>query len=208
MESIYKLQGRAEEIAARYYEVLDEFEGLMEENGGELNEESQEMLDKLAELKALQEQIKEDFIKFPDAYAAWYKNEEARKKVAEAEMKAFKEMQDVALAKYKAKVNKHESRMEWIKQNIADCMRLAEVEKFDKKSNPNALFSIYFQETRSIEVDELSALAPYEKQIKCLTSILPEGFSVSIKIDKTILKKSELTPTGVKKVVNKSLQIR
>ena len=51
MESIYKLQGRAEEIAARYYEVLDEFEGLMEENGGELNEESQEMLDKLAEIE-------------------------------------------------------------------------------------------------------------------------------------------------------------
>ena len=208
MESIYKLMGRAEEIAVRYDEVMQEFESLMEENGGELNEESQEMLDKLAELKALQEQIKEDFIKFPDAYAAWYKNEEARKKVAEAEMKAFKEMQDAALAKYKAKVNKHDSRMEWIKQNIVDCMRLAEVERFDKKSNPDALFSIYFQETKSVEVDELSALAPYEEQIKCLTDILPEGFSVSIKIDKNVLKKSELTPTGVKKVVNKSLQIR
>lgn len=208
MESIYKLQGRAEEIAARYDEVMEEFENLMEENGGELNEESQELIDKMAELEAIREQIVEDFIKFPDAYAAWYKNEEARKKVAEAEMKAFKEVQDAALAKYKAKVNKHESRMEWIKQNIADCMRLAEVEKFDKKSNPNALFSIYFQETKSIEVDELSALAPYEEQIKCLAGCLPEGFSVSIKIDKAVLKKSELTPTGVKKVVNKSLQIR
>ena len=208
MENIYKLSGKAAEIATRYDEIQTEFENLMEENGGELNEESQEMLDKLAELELMQKHIQEQFILFPDEYASWYMNVEAEKKVAEAELKAFKEMQNLAVAKYEARVKRCESRMEWIKQNLADAMVVAQVERFDKKRSPDALFSIYFQETKSIEVDELSALAPYEEQIKCLAGCLPEGFSVSIKIDKAVLKKSELTPTGVKKVVNKSLQIR
>lgn len=208
MESIYKLQGRAEEIAARYDEVMEEFENLMEENGGELNEESQELIDKMAELEAIREQIVEDFIKFPDAYASWYKNEEAKEKVAQAELKAFKEMQDVALAKYKARVTRRTNRKEWIKQNIEECMRLAGVEKFDKKSNPDALHSIYFQETKSIEVDESVAAAGYEEIIATANSVLPEGFSLVLKIDKSILKKAETLPIGVERKVSKSLQIR
>lgn len=208
MESIYKLQGRAEEIAARYDEVMDEFENLMEENGGELNEESQELIDKMEELEAIQKQIAEDFIKFPDAYASWYKNEEAKEKVAEAELKAAKEMYDAALAKYKAKVTRRTKRKDWIKQNIEDCMRLAGVEKFDKKTNPDALHSIYFQESKSIEVDEAVASAGYEEVIATANSVLPEGFSLVLKIDKNILKKSETLPIGVERVVNKTLRIR
>lgn len=208
MESIYKLQGRAEEIAARYDEVMDEFENLMEENGGELNEESQEYLDKMAELEAIQKQIAEDFIKFPDVYASWYKNEEAKEKVAEAELKAAKEMYDAALAKYKTRVTKRTNRKEWIKQNIEDCMKLAGVEKFDKKSNPDALHSIYFQESKSIEVDEATVLAIYEQEISTANSALPEGFSLELKVDKNILKKSETLPVGVERVVNKTLRIR
>lgn len=208
MESIYKLENRAAEIAARFEQVQDEFELLMEENGGELNEESQEMLDKLEELEVIMKQMQEDFIKFPDAYAAWYKNEEAKKKVAEAELKAFKEIQDAAIAKYKAKVNRRASRMEWIKQNIADCMRIAGVERFDKKSNPDALFSIYFQESSSIEVDEAVAAVGYEEIIKTANSVLPEGFSLVLKVDKSVLKKAESLPMGCERKVSKSLQIR
>lgn len=208
MESIYKLQGRVEEIAARYDEVMEEFENLMEENGGELNEESQDMLDKIAELEAIHQQIAEDFIKFPDAYASWYKNEEAKEKVAEAELKAFKEMQEVALAKYKARVTRRKNRKDWIKQNIEECMRLAGVEKFDKKSNPDALHSIYFQETKSIEVDEVLATQGYAEVIKTANSVLPEGFSLVLKVDKSVLKKAETLPIGVERKVSKSLQIR
>lgn len=208
MESIYKLSDRAAEIAARYNEVQEAFETLMDENGGELNEESQEMLDALAELESLQKQIHEDFIKFPDAYAAWYKNEEAQEKVAEAELKAFKEMQDAALAKFKAKVNKRKRRKEWVKQNISDCMRKAEVERFDKKRSPDALFSIYFQESSSIEVDEAVASAGYEEIISTANSVLPEGYSLVLKVDKSILKKSENLPIGCERKVTKSLQIR
>lgn len=208
MESIYKLTGRAEEIAVRYDEVMQEFENLMEENGGELNEESQEMLDKLAQLEALQEEIRKDFIKFPDAYASWYKNEEAKEKVAKAELKAFKEVQDAALAKFEARVNRRTNRKEWIKQNIEECMRLSGIEKIDKKSNPDALHSIYFQESKSISVDEAVASAEYEKVIATANSVLPEGFSLVLKIDKNVLKKSEKLPKGVERKVSKSLQIR
>lgn len=197
-----------EEISARYDEVMEEFEILMEENGGELNEDSQELIDKMAELESIREQIAEDFIKFPDAYASWYKNEEAKEKIAEAELKAFKEIQDAALAKYKAKVARRTSRKEWIKQNIEECMRLAGVEKFDKKSNPDALHSIYFQESKSIEVDEAIASVGYEEIIATANSVLPEGFSLVLKIDKNILKKSENLPMGVTRVINKTLRIR
>lgn len=208
MESIYKLQNRAAEIAARYDEIQAEFEALMEENGGELNEESQEYIDKLAELEAMQAELIEDFMKFPDEYAAWYKNEEAAKKVAEAEMKAFEDMQKKALAKYKAKVNRRESRMEWIKQNIAEAMRLAEVEKLDKKSRPDALFSIYFQENKSIEVDEAIALYEYEDAINALAEKCPDWLSFVPKIDKSILKKADVLPRGFERKISKSLQIR
>lgn len=208
MESIYKLQNRAAEIAARYDEIQAEFEALMEDNGGELNEESQEYIDRLAELESMKSELIDEFMKFPDEYAAWYKNEEAAKKVAEAEMKAFEDMQKKALAKYKARVNRRESRMEWIRQNIAEAMRLADVEKLDKKSRPNALFSIYFQESKSIEVDEMLALSDYEDAIKAITETCPEWLSFVPKIDKSILRKADVLPRGFERKTSKSLQIR
>lgn len=208
MDNIYKLEGRAAEIAARYQEVMTEFEDLMEENGGELNEESQEYIDKLEELQGIQAELRENFEKFPDAYAAWYKNVEAEKKVAEAEMKAFKEMQDKALAKYKAKVNNLDSRLEWIRQNIAESMRLLGVEKLDKKRSPDALFSIYFQESKSIEVDETLALAQYQERIDEFFATLPEWLPFVLKIDKNVLKKVDDLPRGFERIISKNLQIR
>lgn len=208
MENIYKLSGRAADAAARYDEIQNEFELLMEENGGELNEESQEMLDNLAELEAIKAQIAEEITKFPDEYAAWYKNVEAQKKVAEAELKAFKELQKAAIAKYEAKVKRCESRMEWIKQNIADAMVVAQVERFDKKRSPDALFSIYFQDSKSIEVDEDLALKEYKEVIDHLRASLPEWLSIETKIAKTTLNKVEELPQGFERKISRNLQIR
>ena len=208
MENIYKLSGRAADAAARYDEIQNEFELLMEENGGELNEESQEMLDKLAELEAIKAQIADDITRFPDEYAAWYKNVEAQKKVAEAELKAFKELQKAAIAKYEAKVKRCESRMEWIKQNIADAMVVAKVDKFDKKRSPDALFSIYFLDSKSIEVDEDLALKDYKDIIDHLRASLPEWLSIETKIAKTTLNKAEELPQGFERKISRNLQIR
>lgn len=208
MENIYKLSGKAAEIANRYDEIQTEFENLMEENGGELNEESQEMLDKLAELELMQKHIQEQFLLFPDEYASWYKNVEAEKKVAEAELKAFKELQKLAVAKYEARVKRCESRMEWIKQNLADAMVVAQVERFDKKRSPDALFSIYFQDSKSIEVDEQLAMKEYQDRIDCLRANLPEWLSIETKITKSTLNKVEELPQGFERKISRSLQIR
>jgi len=208
MENIYKLSGKAAEIANRYDEIQTEFENLMEENGGELNEESQEMLDKLAELELMQKHIQEQFLLFPDEYASWYKNVEAEKKVAEAELKAFKELQKLAVAKYEARVKRCESRMEWIKQNLADAMVVAQVERFDKKRSPDALFSIYFQDSKSIEVDEQLAMKEYQDRIDCLRANLPEWLSIETKITKSTLNKVEDLPQGFERKISRNLQIR
>lgn len=208
MESIYKLTGRAAEVAVRYDEIQSEFEGLMEENGGELNEESQELLDKMEELNSLQEQINADILAYPDEYASWYKNVEAEKKVAEAELKAFKEAQKVAVAKYEANVKRLESRMAWIKESIGVAMDLANVAKFDKKSRPGSLHSLYFQESKSIEVDETLALKDYQDTIDCFLANLPEWLSFEPKIKKDTLKKVEELPQGFERKINRSLQIR
>ena len=208
MENIYKLSGRAAEVATRYNELQDEFDLLMEENGGELNEESQEMLDKLAELETIKAEIADNFTKFPDEYAAWYKNVEAQKKVAEAELKAFKELQKIAIAKYEAKVKRCESRMEWIKQNIADAMVIAQVDKFDKKRSPDALFSIYFQDSKSIEVDEELAMKDYKDIIDHLRVSLPEWLCIETKIAKATLNKAEELPQGFERKISRNLQIR
>ena len=208
MESIYKLSGRAAEAEARYNEIQEQFEALMEENGGELNEESQELIDMLAEQEAIKTQIAEDILNFPDEYAAWYKNEEAKKDLAQAELNAFKKVHENAIAKYEARVKRREKRMDWIKQNIQAAMDRAHVDKFDKKSRPNALFSIYFKESSSIVVDETAVTTTYKEAIDTANSVLPSGYSLVLKVDKNALKKSEKLPVGAARMVSKTLQIK
>lgn len=208
MESIYKLQGKAAEIANQYNELLMQFENLMEENGGELTPESQEYIDHLAALENLKVQIKEDILKFPDEYASWYKNVEARKKVHEAELKAFKELQAAAVAKYEAKVKKDSNDLNWIRQNIADAMTFAKVKSFDKKSRPNALFSIYFLESKTVEVDEAKVNERYQDVISTANAAMPEGYSLVLKVDKNVLRKVETLPEGAQLITGKSLVIK
>lgn len=208
MESIYKLTGRAAEMAERYDEIQSEFEELMEENGGELNEESQELLDRMEELNAIQEHINADILAYPDEYASWYKNVEAEKKAAEAALKAFKDAQKMAVAKYEANVKRLEARMAWIKESIGVAMDLAEVAKFDKKSRPGSLHSLYFQESKSIEVDEALALKEYQKEIDEFNARHPEWLSFEPKIKKDVLKKVDVLPQGFERKISRSLQIR
>lgn len=208
MASIYKLKGMAAEAEARYNEIEREFEELMDENGGELTEESQEYLDKLEKLNALKAQIKEDILQHPDSYAAWYKNAEARKKVAEAELKAFKESCQIAIAKYEAKVKKADSDMKWIQTDIADAMTYANVESFTKDRSSDAMFSLWFQESKSIEVDEVLALKEYKEKIDKFFATLPAWLPFTLKIDKKVLSKEKKLPTGFERKVTRTLRIQ
>lgn len=208
MESIYKLTGRAAEVAARYDEIQSEFEDLMEENGGELDDQSQELIDKMAELEAIQEQIQQDILSYPDEYAAWYLNVKAEKEAEQARLDAYKKEQKKALAKYESNVRRLDARMEWIKESIGVAMDVAEVAKFDKKSRPGSLHTLYFQNRDSIEVNEALALREYQDRIDCFIANLPEWLSVEPKIKKDTLRKAEVLPQGFERKTSRSLVIK
>lgn len=208
MESIYKISGRAAEVAARYDEIQAQFEEMMEENGGELNEESQELIDVMEELNSIQEQIKQDILAYPDEYAAWYMNKKAERDAEQARYDAYKKAQKNAFDKYEANIKRLDAQMDWIKESIAVAMDLAEVLKFDRKSRPGSLFSLYFQESKSIEVDESLALKSYEDKIDCFLANLPEWLTFEPKFKKDILKKMKILPKGVEQKTSRSLRIK
>ena len=207
MDSFYKLSERLDDVSRRYDSVMAAFETAMEENGGELTEETQQMLAEADELAAIKAQIEEDFIKFPDEYAAWYKNKESKRNMILAERKAYEEEMKRVLAKYDARIKEVERDMEWIKQNIAASMKKHEVEKLDKK-RPNAMFSIFFKKSKSIEVNEELALDAYRDVEKKANENCPEWLEFVPKIKKGTLTKVEDLPFGFERIYSESLQIQ
>lgn len=207
MDSFYKLSERLDDVSRRYDSIMADFEDAMEENGGELTEETQHMLDEAEELKAIKAQIEEDFIKFPDEYAAWYKNKESKRNMILAERRAYEEEMKRVLAKYDARVKDVERDMEWIKQNIAAAMKRHEIEKLDKK-RPNAMFSIFFKKSKSIEVNEELALDAYREVEKKANENCPEWLEFVPKIKKGTLTKVEDLPFGFERIYSESLQIQ
>ena len=207
MVSFYKLSERLDDISERFELAQCALEEAMEESGGELTEETSQLLAEVEQLEAIKAQIKEDFINFPDEYAAWYKNEEAKRNVILAERKAYEDEIKKVLAKYDARIKKRETRMEWIKQNIEASMRYNEVEKLDKK-RPNAMFSIYFKKSQSIEVNEDMALDAYRDIQRNANESLPEWLELVPKIKKSALAKVEDLPSGFERKISESLLIQ
>lgn len=207
MESIYKLSERAVAISTRYEQARAALEEMYEENGGEVTAETEEMSAELEELEQIQHQIAEEFVKFPDEYAAWFKDVEAQKAVIQAQRKAIEEEQKKVLAKYDAQIKKKDSTLEWIKQNMEAAMILAQVEKFDKKKT-GGMFSIYFQTSKSVDVDEDVALKKYEDSINKLRATLPDWLILNTKISKSVAGKLEELPEGFERKQSKTLIIR
>lgn len=207
MESIYKLSERAVAISTRYEQARAALEEMYEENGGEVTAETEEMSAELEELEQIQRQIAEEFVKFPDEYAAWFKDVEAQKAVIQAQRKAIEEEQKKVLAKYDAQIKKKDSTLEWIKQNMEAAMILAQVEKFDKKKT-GGMFSIYFQTSKSVNVDEDVALKKYEDSINKLRATLPDWLILNTKISKSVAGKLEELPEGFERKQSKTLIIR
>lgn len=207
MESIYKLSERAVAISTRYEQARAALEEMYEENGGEVTAETEEMSAELEELEQIQRQIAEEFVKFPDEYAAWFKDVEAQKAVIQAQRKAIEEEQKKVLAKYDAQIKKKDSTLEWIRQNMEAAMILAQVEKFDKKKT-GGMFSIYFQTSKSVDVDEDVALKKYEDSINKLRATLPDWLILNTKISKSVAGKLEELPEGFERKQSKTLIIR
>ncbi|MCM1503373.1 MAG: hypothetical protein NC115_12035 [Bacteroidales bacterium] len=207
MENIYRLSERAYRASMEYEEVMAALDARYEENGGEVTSETEAMEAEAARLSAVQEQIMEDFCRFPDEYAAWYKNVEAQKKVLEAEKKAVEEEQKKVLQLHQARINRQEATMEWIKLNMEAAMNIAHVDRFDKKKT-GGLFSIYFSKSRSLNVDESLALNDYRGRIEALQAQLPDWLTLQPKISKSVAGKADVLPAGFESVESKNLVIR
>lgn len=207
MDSFYKLSERLDDVSRRFESIKAAFEEAMEENGGELTEETQQLLDEANELSDIKAQIEEDFVKMPDEYAAWYKNKEAKRNMLLAERKAYEDEMKKVLSRYDARIKDVESDMEWIKQNISASMKRHEVKMLDKK-RPNAMFSIYFQKSSSIEVNEEMALDAFREVERKANENCPEWLTFVPKIKKSALTKAEVLPFGFERKMSESLIIK
>lgn len=207
MDNFYKLSERLDDISRRFEIAQSALEEAMEESGGEITEETAQLLAEVDELESIKRQLDEDFINFPDEYAAWYKNEEAKRNMIIAERKAYEDEMKKVLAKYDARIKRRESRMEWIKQNIAASMKRHEVEKLDKK-RPNAMFSIFFKKSQSIEVNEGLALDAYREIERKANENCPEWLEFVPKIKKGALTKVEGLPFGFERKISETLLIQ
>lgn len=208
MESFYKLSERMDDIAMRYKIAQDALDAAMEESGGEITEENEQLVAEVEELAAIKAQIQEQFLEMPDEYGAWYKNVEAQKKMIEAEKKAYEEQMKGVLAKFDARIKAKERRMDFIKSNIEAAMRRAEVDGLNKKNRPDSMFSFYFSKSSSIEVNEELALDAFKDAQREVNDKCPEWLEFVPKIKKAVLSKVADLPFGFERKTSETLQIR
>lgn len=208
MESFYKLSERMDDIAMRYKIAQDALDAAMEESGGEITEENEQLVAEVEELAAIKTQIQEQFLEMPDEYGAWYKNVEAQKKMIEAEKKAYEEQMKTVLAKFDARIKAKERRMDFIKDNIEAAMKRAEIEGLTKKGRPDSMFSFFFSKSSSIEVNEELALDAYKEAQREANDKCPEWLEFVPKIKKGVLSKVDNLPFGFERVRSQTLQIK
>lgn len=206
MESIYSLGEKYYRISEAYDCAKDALNEEYENNGGEINEVTESMQAELDELERIKNEVIDEVLSAPDEYAAIVKNAEAQKRVLEAELKAVKEEQAKVNARIEARIKRKRDKIEWFKDNIAEAMRMRNVQKIGGSRTENR-FCIYFATSKSIETDDDVLLAPYAGRIESLIDSLPKWLTVKTSINKAELKKCDGVE-GVTIVENESIQIR
>ena len=207
MENIYTLSGRYAEINDRYEALSAELADMYEENGGEETADTvkqEALLEELAELKA---GVQREIVENADEYAAIAMNKEAQRKMLEAELKALKEEQAKVVAKYQARINRLAGSVEFWKQNFIEAMKLEKITKIGGAKTGHK-FTVWVNETKSLDVDEATVLEPYQDTIDELVSRLPGWVKVTTGVSKSELKKEETLPEGASLVTSQSVQIR
>lgn len=207
MENIYNLGERFFRISEAYDCAKAALEEEYENNGGEVTEDTERMRAELDELERIKREVIDEVLSAPDDYAAVVKNAEAQKKVLEAELKAVKEEQAKVCAKIESRIKRLQSKAEWFKDNIAEAMKLAEVNKIGG-AKTGSRFTIWFKDTESIETDDEVILKPFEKKIKELVDSLPSWVTLKTGVSKAALKDVKDLPEGATRHENKTLQIR
>ena len=208
MESFYRLSERMDEIAMRFRIAQDALDAAMEESGGEITEENEQLVAEVEELATVRTQIQEQFLEIPDEFGAWYKNEEAQKKMIEAEKKAYEEQMKKVLAKYDARIKAKDRRLDFIRDNVDAALKRAEIDGLNKKNRPNSIFSFWYKKSSSIEVNEELALDAYRDVERKANENCPEWLEFVPKIKKNTLTKAETLPFGFERKISKSLQIQ
>lgn len=207
METIYKLQGHIADIEARYNEISAELDEIYTENGGEVTEETEKAEALLAELETMAQEVVKEIIDNSDAYAEITLNKEAQRKVLEAELKAVKEEQKKAIARYEAKINYIKRGEDFWKENFLRAMDYADVTKIGGAKS-KLLHSISIRNTQAVEVDEAILTEKYSERLREFQLGLPNYLTAELKVSKTELKKEPEMPEGATLVLNKSVTIR
>lgn len=207
METIYKLQGHIADIEARYNEISAELDEIYTENGGEVTEETEKAEALLAELETMAQEVVKEIIDNSDAYAEITLNKEAQRKVLEAELKAVKEEQKKAVARYEAKINYLKRGEDFWKENFLRAMDYADVTKIGGAKS-KLLHSISIRNTQAVEVDEAILTEKYSERLREFQLGLPNYLTAELKVSKTELKKELEMPEGAVLVLNKSVTIR
>lgn len=207
METIYKLQGHIADIEARYNEISAELDEIYTENGGEVTEETEKAEALLAELETMAQEVVKEIIDNSDAYAEITLNKEAQRKVLEAELKAVKEEQKKAVARYEAKINYLKRGEDFWKENFLRAMDYADVTKIGGAKS-KLLHSISIRNTQAVEVDEAILTEKYSERLREFQLGLPNYLTAELKVSKTELKKEPEMPEGAVLVLNKSVTIR
>lgn len=207
MENIYTLGERFRALSDDYDMAKAALESIYEENGGEVTDETDAVEAELEAIERMKQEVISDVLSAPDDYAAIVKNAEAQKKVLEAELKAVKEEQAKYLARIEAKIKRKQDKIDWFKENIAEALRLAQIEKLGGAKTENK-FCIYFTKSTSVETDAERLIAPYKEEIDSLIASLPSWLTVKTDINKTALKKVATLPEGASLNTKETLQIK
>lgn len=207
MENIYNLGEKYSSLSRSYDELQAMLDQVYESNGGEMTDDTEIMEAEKSTIDAMRKSIAADLLNAPDEYAAIVKNTEAQKAILMAEYNAIREEQAKVLARYQAKINAKQRKIEWFKDAIASAMRFAEITKIGGARTSNK-FSIYFTNTKKLEADNETLLAPYRDKINAVLADLPVWVSIKPDINKALLKKEEDLPAGAELIETKTLQIR
>lgn len=207
MENIYTLGERFRRLSDDYDNAKAVLEAAYEENGGEVTDETEAKRAEVDELERMRQEIVADVLSAPDEYAAIVKNAEAQKKVLEAELKAVKEEQAKVCARIMSKIKAKEGKIAWFKENIAEALKLAEIERIGGARTDHR-FCIFFSNTSSLDVDSEKVLAPYQERINDLIAALPGWVTVTTGINKAALKREDTLPEGAVAVSSKTLNIK
>lgn len=162
-------------------EQMARIEAMLEENGGELTPEIE------AEMQETEDSLKQK----TDSYTAVIRKISSQSDTIAAEIKRLNAMKKTC-----------DNSIKRIKEHLLNCMNAFGIERLD-----GDLSKIYLRSSKSIEVNEEVALAPFVESIDTLRASLPGYIEIEVKIKKSAVDMNE-APDGFVENTNKSVILK